>query len=402
MSHTAKMDVEVYSLKVIGYMRSPFLYKNGTPRQPGICHQVKGTITIDKKIFNNPEHSLEGLEKFSHIWIFFIFHKNNNEHFKAKVKPPRLDGAKTGVFSTRSPYRPNNIGLTLAKIESVKGDTVTVSGIDILDGTPIIDLKPFIPQYDNPTLLTTDLCTNQSESRDVTTPDTKIDQSKTEIRKFETLTGVGENAADSSVRQQNCELDLSSKIQNQNTEYTGTELAIECKDKSNDGMAVAQSDLTNCEDNIVLAERVSDVLTDKLVQNCSWKASASAQSPQLTSEKHDSKCSSTADWISKSPVSQLTVRFTPSAEDQLKLFRAGGSDEDYRLQFLKSFKEAKEAIINILHEDPRSTYRRNNCPDSLYYFTLDVLHVTCWFDENLVEIVRVKPVGKVAKLKEKK
>uniref|UniRef100_A0A9L0S3J6 tRNA methyltransferase O n=1 Tax=Equus caballus TaxID=9796 RepID=A0A9L0S3J6_HORSE len=104
----------------IGYLESCFSAKNGTPRQPSICSHSRACLRIRKSIFNNPEHSLMGLEQFSHVWILFVFHKNGHLSCKAKVQPPRLNGAKTGVFSTRSPHRPNAIGLTLAKLEKVE------------------------------------------------------------------------------------------------------------------------------------------------------------------------------------------------------------------------------------------------------------------------------------------
>ena len=82
--------------------------------------------------------------------IIFLFHKNTNKAIKAKVKPPRLDGAKVGVFASRSPHRPNPIGLTLAKLDGIIGNTLLLSGIDLLDGTPVLDVKPYIPDYDKP------------------------------------------------------------------------------------------------------------------------------------------------------------------------------------------------------------------------------------------------------------
>ena len=89
-----------------------------------------------------------GLEGFSHVWLLWVFHADSGVAIKAKVAPPRLGGTRVGVFSTRSPHRPANIGLTLAKVEEVKGDTVTLSGIDLIDGTPVLDIKPYIPAYD--------------------------------------------------------------------------------------------------------------------------------------------------------------------------------------------------------------------------------------------------------------
>nr|XP_042127075.1 tRNA (adenine(37)-N6)-methyltransferase isoform X1 [Peromyscus maniculatus bairdii] len=134
----------------IGYLESCFTAKNGTPRQPSICSHSRACLKIRKSIFNNPEHSLMGLEQFSHVWILFVFHKNGHLNYKAKVQPPRLNGAKTGVFSTRSPHRPNAIGLTLARLEKVEGGAVYLSGIDMIHGTPVLDIKPYIADYDSP------------------------------------------------------------------------------------------------------------------------------------------------------------------------------------------------------------------------------------------------------------
>ena len=105
-------------------------------------------MTVNRSHFNNPDHSLIGLEGFSHVWLLWVFHADSGVAIKAKVAPPRLGGTRVGVFSTRSPHRPANIGLTLAKVEEVKGDTVTLSGIDLINGTPVLDIKPYIPAYD--------------------------------------------------------------------------------------------------------------------------------------------------------------------------------------------------------------------------------------------------------------
>uniref|UniRef100_A0A8C6TP63 tRNA methyltransferase O n=1 Tax=Neogobius melanostomus TaxID=47308 RepID=A0A8C6TP63_9GOBI len=105
----------------IGYLKSCFTAKNGTPRQPTICGPSRAELRIQQSVFNNPEHALVGLEQYSHVWIIFVFHKNGHLSVKAKVKPPRLNGQKVGVYSTRSPHRPNAIGLTLAKLDNIVG-----------------------------------------------------------------------------------------------------------------------------------------------------------------------------------------------------------------------------------------------------------------------------------------
>eukprot|EP00063_Salmo_salar_P075511 XP_014050346.1 PREDICTED: nef-associated protein 1 isoform X1 [Salmo salar] len=134
----------------IGYISSCFSVKNGTPRQPTICGPSRATLQIQQSVFNNPEHSLVGLDNYSHVWVIFLFHKNGHLSYKAKVKPPRLNGQRVGVYSTRSPHRPNALGLTLAKLDRVTGDTLHLSEIDMIEGTPVLDIKPYISDYDSP------------------------------------------------------------------------------------------------------------------------------------------------------------------------------------------------------------------------------------------------------------
>jgi tRNA-Thr(GGU) m(6)t(6)A37 methyltransferase TsaA len=96
-----------------------------------------------------PEQALEGLAGFSHLWVIFEFHQNKTSGYHAKVHPPRLGGKQMGVFATRSPHRPNNIGLSLVKIEKITKDEVWVSGIDLVDGTPVFDIKPYLPEVES-------------------------------------------------------------------------------------------------------------------------------------------------------------------------------------------------------------------------------------------------------------
>lgn len=144
-------------LPYIGVIKTNFPEKRGTPRQPAICADSVAKLTLNNEVFTNPEHSLEGLEEFSHMWILYHFHKNDSTHVRAKVAPPRLNGLRTGVFATRSPHRPCPIGLSLVKIDYVENHTVYFSGVDMVDGTPIFDIKPYIPQYDSPGYIVPDL-----------------------------------------------------------------------------------------------------------------------------------------------------------------------------------------------------------------------------------------------------
>ncbi len=131
----------------IAYIRTKFKQKFGIPRQSGRVPTLSGTIEFVDE-YKKPE-SLKGLGEFSHIWIIFGFDKAKES--ASTVRPPRLGGnVRTGVFATRSPFRPNNLGLTLAKIVNVDYESckITVSGVDLLDGTPIYDIKPYVPYAD--------------------------------------------------------------------------------------------------------------------------------------------------------------------------------------------------------------------------------------------------------------
>lgn len=144
---TPKEDV----LKPIGVIRTVFSDKRGVPRQCSLAHEIQGYVEISSECFTNPDHSLEGLEEFSHMWILYHFHRNES-HSKAKVAPPRLNGERVGVFGTRSPHRPCPIGMSLVRIDRIEGNRVYFYGSDMVDGTPLFDLKPYIPKYDCPTI----------------------------------------------------------------------------------------------------------------------------------------------------------------------------------------------------------------------------------------------------------
>ncbi len=140
-----------FTLTPIGVVRSVFKKKFGIPRQPGLVEGAKGIIELTPPFGN--EQTTRGLDGFSHIWVIFLFHDALTDGWRPMVRPPRLGGKKrVGVFASRSPIRPNPIGLScleLEKIETEKGKTrIHVKGLDILDGTPVIDIKPYLPYSD--------------------------------------------------------------------------------------------------------------------------------------------------------------------------------------------------------------------------------------------------------------
>ncbi|MFN8943775.1 MAG: tRNA (N6-threonylcarbamoyladenosine(37)-N6)-methyltransferase TrmO [Pseudobdellovibrionaceae bacterium] len=133
-------------LKPIGSVQSCFKQKFGTPRQSGIVSQSVAEIVIDP--LWQPELSLTGLSQYSHLWVIFGFHQNGNYEFHGKVHPPRLKGESVGLFATRSPHRPNPLGLSVVQIIRVLKDRILVRGVDIIDQTPVYDIKPYLPQVE--------------------------------------------------------------------------------------------------------------------------------------------------------------------------------------------------------------------------------------------------------------
>ena len=139
-------------MKIIARIRTPFNEKFGIPRQSGIVDGAVGEIVFEPEYRN--EQALRGIEGYSHLWIIWKFSEAEREEWSPTVRPPRLGGNKRmGVFATRSPFRPNPIGLSSVKLVSVnrtnEGVTLTVSGIDMLDGTPIYDIKPYLTFTDS-------------------------------------------------------------------------------------------------------------------------------------------------------------------------------------------------------------------------------------------------------------
>jgi tRNA (adenine37-N6)-methyltransferase len=140
-----------YSFKTIGLVHTCFKEKFGIPRQPGLVPEAEGVLEILPPF--DREEAFRGLEEFSHIWICFIFHATVRDGWKATVRPPRLGGNKRkGVFTTRSNFRPNAIGWSAVKLKEVNYDDgikLILQGVDFLDGTPVLDIKPYIPYSDS-------------------------------------------------------------------------------------------------------------------------------------------------------------------------------------------------------------------------------------------------------------
>ena len=140
------------SIKPIARMHSDFPTKFGIPRQSSLVEELCSTIVFEPE-FRNPD-ALRGMEGFSHLWIIWQFSEAVRTEWSPTVRPPRLGGnTRMGGFATRSPFRPNNLGLSCVKFEGLRqdpelGTVICVSGADLMDGTPIFDIKPYIPSAD--------------------------------------------------------------------------------------------------------------------------------------------------------------------------------------------------------------------------------------------------------------
>ena len=144
--------METVTIKPIAKMHSDFATKFGIPRQSGLVEQLRSTIVFEPE-FRNPD-ALRGIAEFSHLWLIWQFSEAVRTEWSPTVRPPRLGGnTRMGVFATRSPFRPNNLGLSSVKLLGVEhteefGTVLHVGGADLMDGTPIFDIKPYIPYGD--------------------------------------------------------------------------------------------------------------------------------------------------------------------------------------------------------------------------------------------------------------
>ncbi len=146
-------DQQHYAMEPIAHIRTDFPAKFGIPRQSGFVPQLKSRIIFTPGCRN--ADALKGLEEFSHIWLIWVFSENIRGRWSPTVRPPRLGGnQRKGVFATRSPFRPNPIGLSSVRLEGIdwntpEGPQLLVSGADLMDQTPILDIKPYIALSDS-------------------------------------------------------------------------------------------------------------------------------------------------------------------------------------------------------------------------------------------------------------
>ncbi|KOX71645.1 Nef-associated protein 1 [Melipona quadrifasciata] len=326
-------DEDTVKLKPIGVISTWFPSKRGTPRQTRICGKVPGKLLLYNSVFTNPDHALEGLQDFSHMWVLFYFHRNDSTHVRAKVAPPRLNGTKTGVFSTRSPHRPCPIGLSLVKITTIENHTIYFEGVDMVDQSPVLDIKPYIPQYDSPLY-------------------------------FEKLSNrLHESNLDDAFE---C---IEETTRNQSLGDEPRSLLSESYYRKPINKANQEADVSRDEE---IALRLQ---AEEFQRNSNFE---SYSRPNISSEIR------IPEWISR-PRTPLCVVFNDRALIQLNEILG------------TKINDQKVAIENVLREDPRSVYLRQRWGSQFYTFLIHDLHITCRFDDNrgIVTVFQVRHAGRI-------
>ena len=384
--------------------------------------------------------------------IVFLFHKNTNKAVKAKVKPPRLDGAKVGVFASRSPHRPNPIGLTLAKLDGIVGNTLLLSSIDLLDGTPVLDIKPYVPDYDKPPDLIEDKLELESRDEalskssdisgsqktapappgsqlvdqscavpmhqilDLQCEPTTCPPSIAEWIRKPPINELDVKFSDEAIEQIDCfhgKRLLRGHPPLKELYRKSEDLSVHrctCLQKRKLGLETFTGEEPgSCE------LRNNQIVRNPWIKPCDTgtcrpvntvaDSDGSCSKPSLDEKTNESiedvkHCGSQDELSFKGESSFVSARVGGDLKESVSQ-PVHVTDSEllqpsdvciYQLEMLSSPVEAKQAITDILRADPRSVYRRNCCQDQLYSFSIDTMNVTCKFEESTVEVLRVEPV----------
>ncbi|CAK1589686.1 unnamed protein product [Parnassius mnemosyne] len=352
----------------IGYVETSFGNKRAVPRQPSVLAKSKGIIIINTNVFTNPDHAMSGLEEFSHMWIIFHFHSTESTNVPAKVTPPRLCGERRGVFSTRSPHRPCPIGLSLVKISSIEGNKIHFEGVDMVNGTPVLDIKPYIPHYDCPAPFV------DAAMSLVRPPTEGISDAVDGVATLR----IGND--DFSVRS------LSPRVMNPTGMPSGSHSPYDDETspdrQSNPTTPISPSpDSHSSVDISETTFQIRSPLRRPETERGAPDGQERFTPPQLAhihNTSHDGV--RVASWISNPPSQTYEVRFTEEALDRLN---------DLIGERAQSFKSNIESLLS---EDPRSVYVRSRYPDHEYSCVLEDLSISCVFDSatSMCTIIAVR------------
>ncbi|CAH2241550.1 jg25529 [Pararge aegeria aegeria] len=343
--------------KPIGYIETAFSNKRGVPRQSSVLTTARGVVVIDSSVFNNPEHALCGLAEFSHMWIIFHFHMTESSNAPAKVSPPRLEGEKRGVFSTRSPHRPCPIGLSLVKLHSIDGNKIYFNGVDMVNGTPVLDIKPYIPQYDYPPAYATPVTSVRPPTEGIS--DTAETMGSLQI-------------ADESLSP--CSVQLGIDTTSQLSRSTVVDVSI----PHNLLTPISPSPESPTSEDLLDGPITSPM---RRVENERGAPDGQERfTPPQSALNLNQDGIRVASWVTNPPSRTYQVTFTNDANERLNELIGDRS---------QSFKAN---IQGLLSEDPRSVYVRTRYPDHEYSCVLEDLSISCVFDENacLCTIIAVR------------
>ncbi|KAL9655101.1 hypothetical protein ABK040_008882 [Willaertia magna] len=385
-SSSPSPSISSFNFEIIGNIETIFNQKTGCPRQSLIVPKAKGRLLLkigNNQKQNNSYHFVEGLEGFSHIWLFWIFHQNfhlqqpseknkeeekpqeennkeinkeekqeeekkddntshkkkhhkrknstsnsnnNSSHLlqKAKIRPPRMNGLKVGALSCRAPYRPNPLGMSVVKLDKITKDEqnnaiLHLSGVDLVNGTPIIDIKPYIPEYDMV----------MEEPLDFTLLKDIVD---------EYVMRKGLNSLNSSTESNN---NVSSSDETDNNKKR----KIEEEGNSNNNTTINNS------------TPPSNLLFAKI-----------------------------ADWMENIPRKQKeinTVIFSNSALESIDKFIK-------KSKFYDNSQDVKDVIENLIQLDPRSKFRREKCNEEIFAMYIDIFNIRCKLKDNVAHVLEIE------------
>lgn len=281
-----------------------------------------------------------------------MFHLNAQDAVKAKVRPPRLNGQKVGVFASRSPHRPCPIGLTLAKVEGINNGTLHVSGVDLVDGTPVLDVKPYIPQYDCPWTLRMDI----NHEIQLKTQDSDAKGRCQEEGWAQPLSGHVVTVAS-----------------------WLSEPPVSCLQVEFLPHAEAQLNKFGCRRLLSSAGELST--TSVIVSSTSDKTHASED--KGTRQEEGTELGHKGFRGGE----HLGVR----SESKSGAIGYNKLEDQFYLESFGSIEEVRQAIVEMLRQDPRSVYRRTKCTDPSYQVSIDNLNLTCMFVDNKCIVTDVQP-----------
>ena len=280
-----------------------------------------------------------------------MFHLNAQDAVKAKVRPPRLNGQKVGVFASRSPHRPCPIGLTLAKVEGINNGTLHVSGIDLVDGTPVLDVKPYIPQYDCPwTLRMDDIQLKTQTLQDSEAKDRCQEEGWAQPPSGHVVTVAG----------------------------WLSEPPVSCLQVEFLPHAKAQLNEFGCRR--LLSSAAEQSTTSVIVSSKSGKTHASE-------DKGTKQEGTELGHKGFRGGEHLGVR----SESKSGAIGYNKLEDQFYLESFASIEEVRQAIVEMLRQDPRSVYRRTKCTDQSYQVSIDNLNLTCMFIGNKCAVTDVQP-----------